>query len=429
MMIYWIGLHILDFFTYLLIYRVIFHAKIRKSIGWITGLLLGSCALMAAFNEFGIFSYGGQPIALTCCIALLILTQESRFRAFLLFPIAFFMSGSINILFSYFFSFLLQVSYKEYLDSKMFKLLTEIPLLVVLIALWLRSRKKKEESLLQFSIPKYLIILLGAVCIFFVVAVSQGIMLGKAEADALIQPMAVGLAGGGVVFIGLVIWQIVLEMRARKYQLENEYYRNYLEKQETHIRDIIEADQKIRSFRHDMRAHLTALEAGVAKEDIDFLKQYLARMKEENNSTSIEVYTGSAAVDAVIGEWREKADKGQVKWHWDGSLLKNTNLEPFDLCVIFSNLLSNAVEAALQIEEGREKKVDVYSAIFQENLIIRVANTCRMDAQMAEAGRTTKSDHANHGFGTKNVQDIVKKYQGTMESKVSDGQYIVEIMI
>ena len=427
-MTYWIALHVLDYFIYLLIYREIFHAKLQESAIWIAGLLFGSCAGMVVLNEIGIFSYGGKAIAFTCVIALLILAKQGRLRTLLLFPIAFLLSGSIHVLFSYLFSFLLGVSYREYHDVKVYTLLTEVPLLLILLFIWFENRKKEEQPMIQFSVPKYLIIFLGSCCVFFLVAVSQGFMLGEADIDMLVKPMAICMTVGGIVFVGLGLWQIILEMRAREYQLENEHYRNYLDKQETHIRDIIDSDQRIRSFRHDIRAHLIALEAGVDKGDLDFLKQYLIRMKEENELSSIVVYTGVAAVDAIIAEWHEKAIKNQVEWNWDGSLLTGTNIEPFDLCVIFSNLLSNAVEAVLLVEDGKEKRIDVYSAIFQGNLIIRISNTCKMDARTADVVKTTKADRANHGFGTKNVLDIVKKRQGTMESKVSNGLYEVEIM-
>ena len=428
-MVYWVGLHVLYYVIYYLFYRVIFCIKMRESIAWFVGVLVGSCVIMSVINELGIFSYGGKAIALTCVIALMILIKENRIRAILLFPVAFLMAGAIHILFSYLISSLFKIPYKEYLDSDLFKLLTEIPLLFGLILLWICRRKKEGESLIQFSIPKYFIILLGSCCIFFLVAVTQGMVLGKADFSLLAKPIAISFVIVGILFLILVIWQFLLEKRNHQYQMENAYYRDYLEKQETHIRDIIEADHKIRSFRHDIRAHLIALESGAEKGDIEFLRQYIARMKQENNGTSVYEFTGIVAVDAVIVEWHEKTLKNHIEWNWEGSRLNGTNMEPFDLCVIFSNLLSNAFEAALQVEDEGERRVHTYCGIYQKNLIVRVSNSCREDVKRAEETGTTKKDKNTHGFGIKNVQDVVNKYHGTMNSKVGNKTYEVEIMV
>ena len=42
---------------------------------------------------------------------------------------------------------------------------------------------------------------------------------------------------------------------------------------------------------------------------------------------------------------------------------------------------------------------------------------------------TTKKDTANHGFGSKNIREIVNKYHGTLDYNQTDKQFEIQLMI
>ena len=113
----------------------------------------------------------------------------------------------------------------------------------------------------------------------------------------------------------------------------------------------MENDQKIRRFRHDINAHLTAIEQCISDNDMPQLKSYVERMRAETSKLAVQKFTGIGVVDAIISEWYQKAISAQIQWKWDGGMLGQTETDAYDLCVLFSNLLSNAVEAAEQVEE------------------------------------------------------------------------------
>ncbi len=427
-MIFFGIMHVIDLLNYCFIYRVIFHARFIKSTVWKIVVLVGSLAITELLLFFEVFHFGERAVALACLIAVAVLLREDRIRALLLFPVAFMLSGSVNVFFTYIFAFLLGIPYAEFLDSPFLQIISEIPLLLFLSGMYFFVKPQKLNGLIRLSIPKYLILLLGIGCLFVLVGISQGFMLGRVEAAALMRPMAICFVVAVSLFVLLILWQAVIEGKARQYQVEKELYRNYLDKQEMHIRDLIESDEKLRSFRHDIRAHITALEAGIEEGDLDFLKSYVARIKEENEKIAVIKYTGIAAVDAVIAEWHQKALDAGAKWIWEGGLLPYDQFETFDLCVIFSNLLSNAVEAAEKVEGGREKRITVYCRAFQGNTVIRITNTYPGDGNLKEL-KTTKADKLNHGYGLKNVEEVVKRAQGSFQITVEDGEFQAEIIL
>ena len=89
-------------------------------------------------------------------------------------------------------------------------------------------------------------------------------------------------------------------------------------------------------------------------------------MRAETRKLEVQKFTGVGAVDAIISEWYQKAVEDGIAWDWSGRFPEETAFETFDLCVLFSNLLSNAVEAARQVEDGREKKVQVACRMVQD---------------------------------------------------------------
>ena len=231
-----------------------------------------------------------------------------------------------------------------------------------------------------------------------------------------------------VLFTILIVWHAIDEKRVHAFQMENKQFRSYLDGQEAYIHSIMESDKSLRSFRHDIRAHITALESGIEEGNLEFLERYVVRMKDENEKLTIRRYTGIVAVDAVIGEYHQKAVEYGIEWKWDGNLIPKEFIETFDLCVPFSNLLSNAVEAVMQVEQGREKSIHVYCSMFQNNLVIRVLNVCRYDLDEIVKG-TTKSDKENHGFGIKNIEKVVTRVNGDYRYEVKDGMFQSELIL
>jgi len=346
------------------------------------------------------------------------------------FPIAFFGAGVVNVLGSYFLAFLFQVPYGIFMRTKAWVLLAECFFPVVFFVLSLLFKGlRKEGEMVHFSIPQYLLALAGSLCLFIIVGISQGVVQGETQYSDWPRLFGICLASAGIVFSVLIIWQSAVSKRALEYKMENEYYQFCLKRQEEHINEIVENDQKIRRFRHDVNAHLTALEQCIQSNDQEQLKAYVDRLRVETKKLEVQKFTGLVAVDAIISEWHQKALEAGITWEWEGRFPEHTQFEAFDLCVIFSNLLSNAVEAAKQVEEGREKKIHVSCGTFREKICIRISNTCKEDVNAKGLLSTTKSDRQNHGFGLTNVQNTVEKLHGEFKKSADQGVFQVEIVL
>ena len=104
-------------------------------------------------------------------------------------------------------------------------------------------------------------------------------------------------------------------------------------------------------------------------------------------------------------------------------------MEELDIILLLSNLFNNAIEALKECEN--EKILRIKLELKRGEFLISVQNSFEGDRKKnGEIYTTTKKKDAElHGYGMKNIQDIVKKYDGIFQYKVYEDQLIFMISI
>jgi len=418
---------ILEFVNFYLAYRCVFSVRFTKKRWPYVMVITGACIVQVVVLYL-VDNTWRDVIALGMgLLGATILTEKKRWKTILLYPMVFFLSSFINILGSYGLAEMLGTTQKEVGDSVIMTLVAECTgIIVFCVYNAVMTKMRREEMPLTFG--QCLILAMGGICFFVILTFSQGLLNDEELFVNEIKDItAVSSFVIAFVFIGLTIWQQITWKRAMQYRMDNEKYEIYLDGQEEYIQMLIIEDEKRRRLRHDMNAHMIALDTMVEKEEWDRLREYLRHMKESIEETSVNKYTSISAVDAIVDEWHRKALECDVKWSWKGKLKVTENMSIFELCTIFSNLLSNAVEAVERIEEDR--RIEVKISNFQEKIVISIRNTCGTVQEQQGKLVTSKEDKAFHGLGLKNVEEIVKKHEGSIEFNVKDGWFQIDIIL
>ncbi len=114
----------------------------------------------------------------------------------------------------------------------------------------------------------------------------------------------------------------------------------------------------------------------------------------------------------------------------EGALPKQYKVEEYDLCILISNLLTNALEACERMPAGKARYIQIKAGSYQDKLYISVENST--NGKVAVEGErlyTTKKDKQNHGLGSENVVRIVKKYDGLLHYDSDENSFLAEICI
>lgn len=188
-------------------------------------------------------------------------------------------------------------------------------------------------------------------------------------------------------------------------------------------------ERELRRFRHDYNAHMTAISGLLANGEYDKLQEYIKSMgyfKEKFNL----VNSGNIITDAVFNQYKELCDKDNIEFEISGKLPENFNMAETDLCVLLSNLISNAYEAALKCEDDR-RIISVEIRNSDDDIFIDVSNSVNGEVVFKNGLPVTdKPDRKNHGFGAENILEVVERNGGYIEWKQLDkGRFTAEIML
>jgi sensor histidine kinase regulating citrate/malate metabolism len=100
-----------------------------------------------------------------------------------------------------------------------------------------------------------------------------------------------------------------------------------------------------------------------------------------------------------------------------------------DLCVIIGNLMDNAMEATMKLEDLEERFIRIYIREMKSQLYISITNSVGGEIKKINLEYLTTKLGLNHGFGLKRVDSIVKKYNGFINRQNEECVFATEIIL
>lgn len=119
--------------------------------------------------------------------------------------------------------------------------------------------------------------------------------------------------------------------------------------QELYLKETCTRYEKTRSFRHDVKNHLTVLGELLHTGAYETAASYLSHLKETADALSYPIHTGRQAVDALLGSKLALAAEHHVKLQCELLLPSVAAISDLDWCILFSNALDNALHANLML--------------------------------------------------------------------------------
>lgn len=207
------------------------------------------------------------------------------------------------------------------------------------------------------------------------------------------------------------------ELEAKIYLKEQQQYYEYLERRE----------RNTKKFRHDVRNHLELLTEFIAKKQYKEVDEYLERINIKIDELGNAISLGNGIAEAIVNKYYYQALNLGINMKVSGAFPTECRIDAFDLCTIFSNILSNALEAA---SESEKKMVYLDCRYNDKNIIINIRNTYKDQGQFKDNYFvTTKSNREYHGFGLENVKECIERNNGLIDIEVEKEEFIETISI
>lgn len=178
------------------------------------------------------------------------------------------------------------------------------------------------------------------------------------------------------------------------------------------IKRFLESDYEQKKLTHDIRAHLMILSGMIEGGSQEEALEYIYTLIDPVVQGQFVTWTGNEITDFILNTYLKKALDNHIHMEIDSDCVLFSGKEANDLCSIFCNLLDNAFEAVMNVDEN-QRTVDVSIRKFDEIIVIRITNAIA-SKPIIKNGKlvTSKKNKKLHGLGLNSIEDMVNKYNG-----------------
>lgn len=230
----------------------------------------------------------------------------------------------------------------------------------------------------------------------------------------------------GVHFI--VIAVIYLSFRAvstagKKYDVEKLHYMLYVQRES--LEKFIGQERELYRLRHELEHKLFTVqylfEKNQMEEGFCVLKQIIVELCGDAKNISV----SQNIVETVIENIQKKYEAEKVRIEKEILFPDETIMELVDLCILLGDLLDNAMEAAAGSEE-KQVKISVREEF--NCLYLKIANSFS-ERHSDVKTFVSKKEEGGHGFGMRNIREIVKRYGGELMIYDEKGWFYAAVII
>lgn len=225
-----------------------------------------------------------------------------------------------------------------------------------------------------------------------------------------------------------VLIVIILDISSQHIQKEKNMLIKHIASMRSYEQALRDSEEEFHIYRHDMRHHFSVISSLATNKDYTGLIKYISECDTHiQYSPSPCIDSGNHIADAIITDFALKARGKNIVLKYTGSFPDNLNISDFNLCVILSNILENAVEYC-SVNDFHKIQMTVVSGCGLT--VIEVRNPISDIFDVDSAIKTTnKTNHVFHGQGIKSVKKTALSINGTA-TFIRDGyEFVARIVI
>lgn len=175
--------------------------------------------------------------------------------------------------------------------------------------------------------------------------------------------------------------------------------------------------EKTKSFRHDIKNHITVIKELLQNAKGDVALQYVEGLEDMSADLSFPVSTNHPVLDILLGNKLGIAKENRIEVQCSLAVPYPCGISDIDICIILGNALDNAVSACNRLESGKQKYIHISGKVQGDFLFMEIENSY-------SGGGMIRS-----GTGLANIRMAAEKYQGAMEIQTEGGKFVLSILM
>ena len=209
-----------------------------------------------------------------------------------------------------------------------------------------------------------------------------------------------------------------MNLHKRHLEEENVILQRLLHNDKQRYEQAALANEKIQIKYHDMKLYENN---GI----VDF--ESLREVEPDSEILRSMYFTGNSALDVILSEKAMMCERLGIRFVCtaDGSLLNFVKAHH-----IYS-LVGNALQNAIKEPDPANKQLDVGIVRHGDMCVIKTENYVSRTVEMDSEGLpvTQKKDNANHGYGTRSMREVVRRYGGQLMFIQKDNIFTMVAML
>lgn len=232
-------------------------------------------------------------------------------------------------------------------------------------------------------------------------------------------------------FLAVVIFSLLSVTKAEKQRSDNEILQRTNEMMEENYQRMHENVHENARLIHDFHHHAAVIRELAGQKKNTEIIAYIDSLLSISYEAMEFCNCGCDIINAVINCKALEARDRHIAFRYQVDFNELTQLAPVDICAVLANQIENAFEACNKIVDQEKRVVQVEIRQKEGFALFKVANTVKENPfEQNSKLFSTKTDTARkHGLGLKNINDIVKKYNGSMQVACQDNVFVSTVLL
>ena len=153
--------------------------------------------------------------------------------------------------------------------------------------------------------------------------------------------------------------------------------------------------------------------------------EYIEKLIQETDQFAETTYSENIVVNSIVGIRLNQAKRGGIAVHSHIHVPAVLEIDDVDLNSLLSNMLENAIEACMCMEDRAGAYINLEIRKNQRFLFIECENSVAPGENLEPGQATLKDDAKEHGFGLKTMSAVAEKYASITQIQREPGRFVV----
>lgn len=299
-----------------------------------------------------------------------------------------------------------------------------IPLLWILMV---RLYKQVVEFEGNFSFWKYIWVIPALIYMIFFVKIVGDYWKAHVPTNGVDITFTVLWAVTTYTFFLVTLLMLIQTYRGITAAQQTKLISSQLRMQEDQYQRMIENVENNARLRHDWRHHLLSIDSFLDNKDMEGLRNYMKALAPEYLAGEDISFCQNPVVNAILMHYYTVASAEGIVVTVKANVRESLNIPDTDLCIVFGNLVENAVEACATREKN-PRTIEIKADVEGRQLVLAIRNTYQR-AVIFRDKQYYSTKHEGEGMGIASVKRIVEKNKGVMEIHYDEDNFTVQVML